>query len=122
MKANPNKLNPSCFYSGFTKTDDGHIVQAQEVLTTKWIGQRGGAPRNCQLIGYVVEASGANPDDIQDWSTVSKAFAETVAGPAYVLLGRVVNANSIWLRYERSALQQNTAVTKPLQFWEIDNR
>ncbi|KAG6842280.1 hypothetical protein C0991_010568 [Blastosporella zonata] len=119
MKANPTKLNPSCFYSGYTMTTSGQRVEAQNILHTEWIGKSGGAPYNCRLIGEVVDDSGARSEDIKDWSTVSETFAQLVSGKVYVLLGKMVSADSIWVRKESPALNLNTKVTKPLERWEI---
>ncbi|KAG6840162.1 hypothetical protein C0991_008509 [Blastosporella zonata] len=116
MEANPTKLNPSCFYSGYT-TVAGKKVEAQHIVNSEWIDKKL-VPYNCRLIGEIVEQSGANPDDIKDWSTVSEKFAQLVAGKVYVLLGKVVEANSIWLKKESPALKKNNKVTE-VEGWEI---
>ncbi|KAG6847990.1 hypothetical protein C0991_001087 [Blastosporella zonata] len=115
MDANPGKLNPPCFYSGYTEVS-GQQVYAWQIIKTEWIGQ--GVPSNCRVIEDIVDDAGANATDITDWSTVSQAFAESVRGQAYVLLGNVVSAGSVWLNYELPALQRNTNVTG-LQRWDI---
>ncbi|KAG6839660.1 hypothetical protein C0991_000431 [Blastosporella zonata] len=115
MNANPGKLNPPCFYSGYTEVS-GKQVYAWQIIETEWIGQ--GVPSSCRVIEDIVNDAGANATDITDWSTVSQAFAESVQGQAYVLLGNVVSAGSVWLNYELPALQKNTNVTG-LQRWDI---
>ncbi|KAG6839658.1 hypothetical protein C0991_000429 [Blastosporella zonata] len=116
MNANPDKLNPPCFYSGYTEVS-GKQVYAWQILKTKWIGHD--VPSDCRVIGDIVKAAGAKGSDIKDWSTVSQAFAERVKGQVYLLLGQVVSAKSVWLNYETPALLDNTKVTG-VQLWQID--
>ncbi|KAG6867086.1 hypothetical protein C0993_006972 [Termitomyces sp. T159_Od127] len=113
--ANPS-INPSCFYSGST----GHY-QAQISLTEAWIGKKDTkVPAGCRVIGEVVENfAKANPEHIRDWSTVSKVFAESVSGKVYVLLGEMINPDSIWLKYERDALKKNGKVIE-VEVWKVE--
>ncbi|KAG5333805.1 hypothetical protein C0989_004762 [Termitomyces sp. Mn162] len=108
--------------SGYTthKTT-GEKQQAQYYLTEHWIGKKDTkVPYNCRVINEVVSNfAKANAAHINDWSGVSKAFAESVSGKVYVLLGQTVNSNSIWSKDEKPALKENTRVTE-VEVWRIE--
>ncbi|KAG6913952.1 hypothetical protein DXG01_003325 [Tephrocybe rancida] len=118
IQDNPAKLNPPCFWSGRTPMDSNpskYYSASKEVLKFQ------GPPRKCHTIGDIVKEAGVDPDhDIADdeWPTLSKAFAETVSGQVYALLGKSVQTTSVWLTVEKPALLKNTKVTGT-EIWEI---
>ncbi|KAG6905773.1 hypothetical protein DXG01_000840, partial [Tephrocybe rancida] len=115
IQNNPATLLPPCFWSGRT----GNYT-AQDVVKVFQ-----GAPRNCRTVGDIAKRAGvADPDatfTYAEWGTLSDAFAKSVSGPVYVLLGKEVGATSVWLTIEKPTLdksKQSGKVTS-IQIWEI---
>ncbi|KAG6916354.1 hypothetical protein DXG01_007245 [Tephrocybe rancida] len=112
---NPKALDPPCFWSGRTGTHT-----AQEVVKVFQ-----GPPRNCHTVGDIAKKAGvADPDKTftyAEWGTLSKAFAETVSGHVYVLLGKEVTNTSVWLNIEKPELEKSLKTKKVtgIEIWEI---
>ncbi|KDR71288.1 hypothetical protein GALMADRAFT_143984 [Galerina marginata CBS 339.88] len=119
---NKAAINPVCFYSGQTMVTK--IVNKKSYTSVKTadaaLGAFKGAPRNCKSIADVLAKAGVQSSALSqsDWKAVSKALAENVSGKAYVLLGKDIRSNSVWITDEKPALKANGAVT--LEVWEIE--
>ncbi|KAG6909142.1 hypothetical protein DXG01_001894 [Tephrocybe rancida] len=118
--ANKASIDPPCFYSGFTEIQrPGENVSHKTYAWTKlevWQKTHG---INCHTISEIVDkaAPGLKPSKEFNWGVVSKAFAETVSGPVYVLLGSEVPM-AVWKKEERPALKANGKVTA-VEVWEL---
>ncbi|PPQ72630.1 hypothetical protein CVT26_004337 [Gymnopilus dilepis] len=122
IQAHPNDINPSCFFSGQTlvTTKKGKttvtVKKTAESLLNKFKTDHG-----CHVIAEIVGKAGVSTGGLTDadWKKISKAFAQSVTGTVYVLLGKDVRSNSVWLADEKPALKTNGQVTS-VQVYEID--
>ncbi|KAG6906362.1 hypothetical protein DXG01_014316 [Tephrocybe rancida] len=116
--AEPTDLSPACFWSGYTEVNKGNysvIIKAVAAL----YGWR--KDFNCHLITEVVSNADVKDSDLtrDDWKDISRRFASAVSGQVYVLLGKKINKDSVWLKDEAPALNANEEVTG-IEVWEID--
>ncbi|KAG6913950.1 hypothetical protein DXG01_003323 [Tephrocybe rancida] len=114
---NPDSLKPACFWSGRTRKDDNpsEYYKAYDVVQ-----EFKKSPRDCVTLGDIVLQAGVHETDITsaEWPALSKAFAQSVAGHVYVLLGEEVRDDSVWLTIEQPELLQNTMVSE-IDSWGI---
>ncbi|KAF8877326.1 hypothetical protein CPB84DRAFT_1852715 [Gymnopilus junonius] len=120
--ANSANINPSCFFSGQTIVQT--VIKGKKYSSKKTAESALNdfkSARKCHVIAEIVGKAGVSTSTLSalDWQHVSKALAETVKGPVYVLLGKDVRSNSVWLTDEKPALKANKGVTT-VEVWEIE--
>ncbi|KAG6906358.1 hypothetical protein DXG01_014312 [Tephrocybe rancida] len=116
--AEPTDLSPACFWSGKTKVYYGNhsVIVKAEASLDDWRKDI-----KCHLITEVVSKAKVKDSDLTlaDWKDISRRFAGAVSGQVYVLLGKEIRKDSVWLKDEAPALKANKEVTG-IEVWEID--